>query len=168
MAAVKMLTYDDHQILLEAAKGLPLESRARILPEERLEAALLLGDSKRVTELVQKESNGLAEARQAYLYQQASRRNPNLIANLHTLYNGRCQICRWNPLDIYNHNLCHGHHIHWLSRGGADVIGNLILVCPNHHAAIHKADAPLDYSDLSFDFGTHREQVQIDHHLTID
>ena len=42
---------------------------------------------------------------------------------------------------------------------------NLMLVCPNHHTAIHKLDAPLDYWDMSFDFTAHRELVRLDYHL---
>ena len=166
-AAVKPLTFADHQILLAAAKELPPEPRARILPEEKLEAGLLLGDSYKISQLIKQEPHGIAEARQEYLYQQAPTRNPQLIANLHVLYEGQCQLCLWNPIDIYRNTLCHGHHIHWLSRGGADSLENLILVCPNHHAAIHKLDAPLDFRDLAFDFGTHREPVQLDYHLTV-
>jgi hypothetical protein len=52
----------------------------------------------------------------------------------------------------------------WLSRSGADEIQNMVLVCPNHHAAIHM-DAPLDFVDLSFDFGTHRENLSLRKHL---
>ena len=37
-AAVRKITDDDHWILREAARDLPLEPRARILPEEKLEA----------------------------------------------------------------------------------------------------------------------------------
>ena len=31
--------------------------------------------------------------------------------------------------------------------------------------AIHRCDAPLDYSDLAFDFQTFRESIQLDLHL---
>jgi predicted HNH restriction endonuclease len=31
-------------------------------------------------------------------------------------------------------------------------VENMILVCPNHHAAIHRDDAPFDYKDLSYTF----------------
>ena len=166
-AAVKSLTVEDHQILVAAAQDLPIELRARILPEEELEAGLLLGDGFKISQLIEQEPHGIAEARQEYLYQQAPTRNPQLVANLHVLYEGRCQICLWNPVDIYGNTLCHGHHIHWLSRGGIDSMENLMLVCPNHHAAIHKSDAPLDYKDFSFDFRTHREPVQLDYHLKV-
>lgn len=165
MAAVKSITVEDHQILLQAAKELPLELRARILPEEKLEAALLLGDPEKVYELVKTEPHGIAEKRQQYLFQQIPKRNPQLVANLHALYAGRCQICLWDPRNTYGINLCQGHHIQWLSRGGDDVIENLMLVCPNHHSAIHGLDTPLDYKDMSFNFGFTNESIQLNYHL---
>ena len=163
-AAVRQITENDHQILSVAAKNLELESRARILPEEKLEASLLLGDESAVEELLKDEESGIAEKRRQYLYSQAPTRNKKLVKELQKLYDGKCQVCLWNPRGIYGESLCHGHHVHWLSRGGEDCLENMILICPNHHSAIHGCDAPLDYADLSFDFGKHREQIQITNH----
>ena len=145
---------------------MPLEPRARLLPEERLEAYLLLGDPENVEKLIVKEQPGLAEKRKLYLYKQAPARDRRLVEELQELYKGQCQICMWHPQKHYGHLLCHGHHILWISRGGEDALANMMLVCPNHHGAIHKIDAPFDFSDMAFDFGTHRENLQIDLHLT--
>lgn len=164
-SAVKMISRDDHLLLVEMAKNLPLESRARILPEEKLEVALLLGDEGITEKLIREERPGIAEQRQLYLYRQVPSRNPSLVSELQQIYEGRCQICLWSPRTKYNENLCHGHHIHWLSRGGADELNNLMLVCPNHHAAIHRVDAPFDYKDYSFNFGIHKEAIQLNLHL---
>lgn len=149
------------------AKELPLEPRARILSEDKLEAMFLLGDIEAVKNLVREEKPGIAEERRNYFYKQAPTRNQNLVEELQEIYSGRCQICRWNPINDYGKQLCHGHHLQWLSRGGADEIRNMVLVCPNHHAAIHKLDAPLDYVDFSFDFGTHRESLGLRNHLEV-
>jgi 5-methylcytosine-specific restriction enzyme A len=164
-AAVRRLSPSDHLILAVAARNLPLESRARILPEERLEAALLLGDEYAVQELLVTERPGIAEQRATYLYRQAPTRNARLVQDLQDLYGGRCQICLWHPIEHYGHPLCQGHHVHWLSRGGDDHLSNMVLICPNHHAAIHGVDAPLNYPDLTFEFGTHREPIQLNLHL---
>lgn len=164
-SAVRLITPQDHLILQSAARDLPLELRARILPEERLEAALLLGASETIERLIADEAPGIAEQRGEYLYQQAPARNPRLIDELQVLYDGRCQICLWHPREQYGQPLCHGHHIHWLSRGGEDRLENIALVCPNHHAAIHRVDAPLDFRGLAFDFGSHREPLKINLHL---
>ncbi len=159
-AAVRLINADDHRILSAAAKILPLEPRARILPEEQLEASLLLGEYE-VRQLVRVEDVGIAQQRGEYLYRQAPSRNKNLVKELQEMYEGKCQVCLWNPRDVYGESLCHGHHVHWLSRGGEDSIENMVLICPNHHSAIHGCDAPLDYSDMAFDFGNHRESLQL-------
>lgn len=160
-AAVRLISENDHRILTAAAKNLPLEPRARILPEEQLEASLLLGDEEAVRNLVQDEDAGIAQQRREYLYRQAPTRNKSLVKELQKLYDGKCQVCLWNPRSFYGESLCHGHHVHWLSRGGEDSLENMILICPNHHSAIHGCDAPLDYSDMAFDFGNHRESLQL-------
>jgi 5-methylcytosine-specific restriction enzyme A len=164
-AAVKSITQEDHLLLLSIAKDLPLDSRARILPEERLEAILLLGDPESISRLIVDENPGMAERRRNYLYKQVPSRNPRLAGELQEMYDGRCQICLWHPRQAYKDSLCHSHHIQWLSRGGDDVLGNLALVCPNHHAAIHRLDAPLDYADMAFVFDTQREKLMANVHL---
>lgn len=167
LAAVRRLTEEDDRILTSLAADLPLEPRARILPEEKLEAALLLGEPAQVYALVENEKPGVAEARAAYLYGEAVTRNRKLVEELHVLYDGRCQVCRWAPRDLYSRNLCHGHHIHWLSRGGADELANLMLVCPNHHAAIHRCDAPFDFDAGRYVFDEHEEPLQLNRHLEL-
>lgn len=163
--AVKQITVQDHQILSVSAKNLPLEPRARILPEEQLEAALILGDEKAVEDLIREEEPGIAQQRREYLYRQAPTRNRQLVKELQSIYQGKCQICVWNPRIVYGESLCHGHHLQWLSRGGEDSLENMTLICPNHHAAIHGCDAPFDFGDLAFDFGTHREALTLNFHL---
>lgn len=165
LSAVKLITQQDNLVLQAAARNLQLEPRARILPEEKLEAALLLDDPLAVEQLILQEKPGVAEQRRLYLYNQAPTRNHRLVDELQNLYNGQCQICLWHPRQYYGHSLCQGHHIHWLSRGGDDELTNMVLLCPNHHSAIHKMDAPLDFHDMAFDFGIRREHLQLDLHL---
>jgi hypothetical protein len=165
LAAVKRISKEDHEILKNLAKDLPIEHRARILPEDKLEAALLLDDLQGVMDLVKTEKPGIAEQRIRYLYSQAPARNKKLVENLQEMYSGKCQICLWDPVNKYGNSLCEGHHIQWLSRGGSDELSNMVLVCPNHHSAIHRTDAPLDYDDFSFDFSTHKEYLNLATHL---
>jgi len=94
---------------------------------------------------------------------QRARRNAQ---TLQELYEGRCQICLYDPRLRYGHRTCHGHHIHWLSRGGDDQLDNMVLVYPNHHAAIHRDDAVFDYADMTFTFSKGpREPLQDNRHL---
>jgi 5-methylcytosine-specific restriction protein A len=164
-AAVRLLTQQDYEILSAAVKGLEIETRARILPEDKLEASLLLGDKKGVASLLKNENPGIAEQRVEYLYKQAADRNKLLVSELQELYKGRCQICLWNPQNIYRKYLCQGHHVNWLSRGGEDTLKNMVLVCSNHHTAIHRCDAQFDYRGSSFDFGNRREMLKLDYHF---
>ena len=166
-AALRPLTFTDHQKLVSASRTLLLEPRARLLPEERLEATLQLGDEQAVIDLLQEEKPGIIKERQEYLYGKAITRNHDLVQELQKLYDGRCQLCGWGPRSIYGYPLCHGHHIQWLSRGGDDTIGNLMLLCPNHHAAVHRCDAQLDYLDMAFDFGKFRDKLQLDQHISV-
>lgn len=115
--------------------------------------------------LVREEEYGITWQRREYLFRQAPARNRQLVQELQELYQGKCQLCLWDPRDIYSESLCHGHHIRWLSRGGEDSKENIVLICPNHHSAIHGCDAPFDYRDFAFEFGAHREQLRINHHL---
>ncbi len=42
----------------------------------------------------------------------------------------------------------------------------MLLVCPNHHAAIHRDDAPFDYKGLKFSFSNGLvETIRLNRHL---
>ena len=134
--AVRELTEEGHRMLMAAADGLELESRARLLPEDALEAEVLLGDPAGVARLIQKEDPGIAEERRKYLYGASVSKNPQLSAELQRMYEGKCQLCEWDPRGRYGDSICEAHHILWLSRGGEDALTNLVLLCPNHHRAV--------------------------------
>jgi len=166
-AAVRQITIEDHRILKRLATHLLEEKRARILPEDKLEALAFLGDDEKVRELLRDEPHGVTEARIKYLSAEVTLRNQELVKKLRELYEGCCQICEWSSMQIYGTELCQAHHIQWLSRGGTDDLANMVLVCPNHHQAIHKLDAVLDYEKLTFDFGDHSEGIKLDRHLKL-
>jgi 5-methylcytosine-specific restriction enzyme A len=164
-AAVRILSTEGHAMLSAVAKGLALEPRARLLPEDALEAQVLLGDPAGVARLIQKEEPGIAEERRKYLYGPSVSKNPQLSAELQGMYEGKCQLCLWDPRASYGDLICEAHHIVWLSRGGDDALANLVLLCPNHHRAVHRTDSPLDFGDMAFDFRTHREILAVNRHL---
>ena len=163
-AAVRPLTMSDHEVLVDFARNLDLEPRARLLPEEELETLLLHGKPELISNLIESNTPGIATGRQDYLVRQSCRRSRKHVDNLRELYGGACQLCRWNPKAIYRENLCEAHHVHWLSRGGDDALYNMVLICPNHHRAIHRTDAPFDWSDKSFVFPGKREPIQVSYH----
>ena len=165
LASVKQISFLENQILTRLSRKLRREPRAKILPEEQLEAEIILGNSELVQELVKSEDYGISQKRREYLYKNAPKRNASLAKELNKIYKGQCQICGWQSLKICGISLCEAHHIQWLSRGGEDELENMISICPNHHTAIHKLDAPLDYKDYSFDFGRFKEKIIINSHL---
>jgi 5-methylcytosine-specific restriction enzyme A len=168
-AAVRSLADASHFQLLRYAEKLPLEPRARLLPKEKLEALLLAGDEDAVARLLQDEPAGIAEERRRYLMTEVIRRDRELVEQLRQLYDGECQICGWAPRHQYGTELCEAHHVRWLSRGGEDELANLVLVCPNHHRAIHRCDAPLDFGKKAFVFATMSEELRrLEHKLSAD
>jgi 5-methylcytosine-specific restriction protein A len=163
--AVRAMTDADHRLLQGFSKSLRLEPRARLIPEEQLEDQIANCSQEDVRRLIEEMPNGVARQRMEYLYAQAPTRSRRFAVELHELYRGKCQICLWNPCSQYGRPLCHGHHIHWLCRGGDDDLANMVLVCPNHHAAIHRCDAVFDFNDMAFVFPSYRGVLQLNAHL---
>lgn len=163
-AAIRTLSESDHLRLRAYAEILPLEPRARLLPEEKLEALLLAGDKNAIARLIQDEPAGMAEERRHYLVTEVVSRDRDLVERLRDLYAGECQICGWAPRSRYRAEICEAHHVRWLSRGGDDALSNLVLVCPNHHRAIHRCDAPFDFGQNAFVFPNMHETLTRLHH----
>lgn len=164
-SAVRQITHADDRLLRITAESLPLEPRARLIPEEQLEEEIAKGNRTDIRRLLEGMPHGVARKRLAYLYTNAPTRSRRFAITLHNLYGGRCQICLWNPCAKYGRPLCQGHHIHWLCRGGADNLANMVLVCPNHHAAIHRCDAAFDFNDMAFVFPNYRGLLQLNKHV---
>lgn len=160
-AAVRKISSEDDRILRTYAVALPLEPRAKLVPEERLEALLLAGDADSVARLIREEPAGMAEQRRQYLIAEAVVRNRQFSELLRSTYSGRCQICGWAPRTVYGADLCEAHHIRWLGRGGEDRLSNIVLICPNHHRAIHRVDAAFDWELMGFKFNQNIEHLTL-------
>jgi predicted restriction endonuclease len=112
---------------------------------------------------------GIADERRRYLMQTAVRRDRELVEELRDIYAGECQLCGWAPRRTYGIELCEAHHVRWLSRGGIDSLQNLTLVCPNHHRAIHRCDAPFDFERNAFVFpATVEALIRLQHLLSVE
>jgi hypothetical protein len=61
-------------------------------------------------------------------------RDTEIIRELKEKYNNKCQICGKTLMKSYEANYSEGHHLHPLGENGPDVKGNIIILCPNHHA----------------------------------
>ena len=55
----------------------------------------------------------------------------------------------------------------WLSRGGLDELSNLVLLCPNHHRAVHRCDAPYDFERRGFVFVQTVEALEEQRHTLV-
>ena len=167
-SAVRIITNEDHKVLISYAEKLDKELRATLIAEDELEATIHLGNSEAVKQLVRREGSGLAEERRKYLYSQAVTRNRDIVIELQGLYKGKCQVCSWDPKEIFGFNICQGHHLYWLSRGGKDEIKNLALLCPNHHQIVHRCDAQFDHEERAFVFGKQQIELQLNEHIPSD
>lgn len=161
-AAVRELTQADHRLLLRVAADLPTLEIASFYPEDELEARLVYGAPISAAEIAHD-----ASERTRYLYERLQRsRSRELVRHVQELYQGKCQICLYNPRDTFRLDVCHAHHIIWVSRGGEDELRNMCLVCPNHHGAIHADDAVFDYAGLEFRFENGlTERIHLNSHL---
>lgn len=164
-ASIRSLSSEEHKILVKISEKLPLERRAFIIPDDKIEQAVIDGNSNMVREFLEKYETGISVKRKEYLIKNAPIRNRVLSKKLFELYSGNCQICNWKPRIIYGVDVCETHHIQWISRGGADEPSNLVLVCPNHHRAIHRCDAAFDYKSFSFSFNGKIERLVLNSHL---
>ena len=135
------------------------------VPDEgELERALAAGgDAWR--EVLDREHARASDAARRRL-SEVARRNRRLAEDLRARYRGRCQLCAFDPEVLYGRGICEAHHIVYLSHGGDDAIENMLLVCPNHHEAIHATSAVFDFGDLHYLYpGGRREPLVLNEHL---
>ncbi len=165
LQTLRGLTPDDTARLNAWARDLADEPRATRVPDEAaLERALVTGDE--VWRALPDGARELVSDHALHRITQAARRNRSLVEELRARYRGRCQLCAFDPQVVYGRGICEAHHLVYLSRGGDDALDNMILVCPNHHEAIHATSAVFDFEDLRYVFpGGRREPLVINEHL---
>lgn len=98
-------------------------------------------------------------------YYEAFYRDQTLPRYLKELYQSKCQICASVPFNGLLGDVSEAHHIEWLCRGGQDTIDNMILLCPNHHAAIHASDPIWDKESEEFIFPNRKLPIRLNLHL---
>lgn len=75
-------------------------------------------------------------------------RDTELARRVKELHKSNCQICGKTIQLRDGTNYAEAHHIQPLGEDGPDVIGNIICVCPNHHAELDYRVAPLSLAEL--------------------
>ena len=66
------------------------------------------------------------------------------------LAHGNCDLCQ-QPAPFLSANAqpyLESHHLNWLSRGGDDLIHNVVALCPNCHRKMHIRDEDYDRNEL--------------------
>jgi hypothetical protein len=154
-----------NRLLNAFAKHLRNEPRAyAVADEQELERGVLVGGDE-LGDVVRNEHSGVSDERRQELLG-LTPRNRQLVRSLHNMYAGRCQLCAFDSPVVYGVPCAESHHIVYLSRGGPDELANMVLLCPNHHSVVHKADATFDYARLAFTFSNGRmEPLCINTHL---
>lgn len=75
-----------------------------------------------------------------------TQRNQTVVQYIKTMYNHTCQICGEQIQVGLEEYMSEAHHIKPLGskHSGADVLGNLIVVCPNHHVMFDRGAITID------------------------
>lgn len=88
--------------------------------------------------------------------------------DLKTLYDFRCQICGDNFGKHYDQRIVEVHHIVQFVLSMNNDYDNLMVICPNHHTAIHKADPIFDRQSLTLSYPNgYNEILKLDRHFRV-
>ncbi|MCX7113929.1 MAG: HNH endonuclease signature motif containing protein [Proteobacteria bacterium] len=163
---LRILRPSASKLLESFAETLQDEPRAMAVPdEEKLEQALYSSESGPLLKILESPTIAYAKERKQQL-RQSQERNRQLVKELQETYSGRCQVTGHDSPILYGVPTAEAHHIVYRSRGGEDVLENMVLLSPNLHRAIHSAEAHFDYNVLSFVFRNGRvEPLVLNKHL---
>ncbi len=77
-------------------------------------------------------------------------RDPGISAYAKLRAGGKCDLCGHDApfTDDNGKPYLEAHHIKWLSKGGADEIGNIVALCPNCHRKMHIVNNDEDVASL--------------------
>ncbi len=94
--------------------------------------------------------------------------NRTIGENLKRLYDNKCQICGQEFKGRYDIDLSEIHHIEYYSKSLNNNSDNLLVLCPNHHRIIHKANLRFDTTKLRFYYSNGIEDnIKTNNHLII-
>jgi predicted restriction endonuclease len=96
-------------------------------------------------------------------------RDTGLSNRVKVLHNYECQICGYTLLLADGSRYAEGHHVQPLGspHNGPDVLGNIVCLCPNHHAACDLGAITLVADELRHAIGHHVERSYIDYHNSV-
>ena len=82
-------------------------------------------------------------------YRIFDRKIPN---ELKRMYNYKCQICGATATVMYGVDVSEAHHINYFTKSLNNNAGNIVILCPDHHRVIHKANAVFNYETHVFNY----------------
>jgi hypothetical protein len=86
--------------------------------------------------------------------------------SLKLFYNYKCQICGDNFAKKYNCRIAEAHHIEFFVSSLNNDASNIIVLCPNHHRVIHKANPTFKREIFSFVYPNGlEEKLALNKHL---
>jgi len=89
-----------------------------------------------------------------------------IINDLKKFYSFSCQICGLSPTDTLGYKIVEAHHILQFSVSQDNSSNNIMIVCPNHHRLIHKANPVFDRDSGVLIYGNNqRENLTRNFHL---
>mgnify|MGYP000894286019 CR=1 FL=1 len=138
----------------------------------RAEAAetrkILLGESEQEYELSVNypESDPTAAILKEIKLTKIRKLNRAIGDSLKILYDYRCQLCGDDFGRKYNVHIAEAHHIDPFVTSLNNDADNQLIVCPNHHKVIHRAEPVFDRSRLLFVYSNgEEERVVLNIHL---
>jgi 5-methylcytosine-specific restriction endonuclease McrA len=94
-------------------------------------------------------------------------RNSALADGLKCFYDHKCQVCGHDFEPTYGTPFAETHHIQYLSEGGPDISGNMVVLCPNHHRIVHATHAEFNRTELEYYYPNGlREKLILPAHFT--
>ena len=96
-------------------------------------------------------------------------RDTRLSNNVKALHNYECQVCGSTLALADGSRYAEGHHVQPLGapHNGPDVLGNIMCLCPNHHAACDLAAIELNSNELRHATGHVVDQRYLDYHNSL-
>lgn len=92
--------------------------------------------------------------------------NKAIGENLKLLYNYRCQICGENISLRYDVDVVEAHHINPFVKSLNNNANNQLIICPNHHRIIHKAEPVFNRKKLLYVYQNGlEERIVLNQHL---
>jgi 5-methylcytosine-specific restriction enzyme A len=92
--------------------------------------------------------------------------NRNIGETLKLMYQHKCQICGAEFKGRYDIDISEIHHIEYYSKSLNNNSDNLLVLCPNHHRIIHKANPEFNRDGLYYRYANGLEdKLTINNHL---